>query len=66
MHPSLQRTWDVADVEQDLRDALDLVERLDPPVELVQSTYAFAVQCLTQRAQRVAAGGLVLPQPPAG
>lgn len=63
MSIQLTRTWEPAEVESELRAALDIVERLDPPSDLRQLTFQTSAQLLTQRAMRPA-GGLVLGTPP--
>lgn len=66
MHPSMQRTWEADDVETDLRAALDLVVKLDPPDDLRAATFQFATQLLTQRAMRQTVGSVQLPAMPQG
>lgn len=56
MHPSMERVWDADDVEPEIREALDMVDRLAPPDDLRLAAFQFAVQLLTQRAQRAQVG----------
>lgn len=46
------RTWQPDDVEHELRAAIDLVEKLQPPDDLRQATFNIAAQLLTQRVIR--------------
>lgn len=58
MHPQLEHTRTKDDVEQELRDALAIVAELDPPEDLRQLTMQYAVQLISQTAQRV---GVAIP-----
>lgn len=49
--PQLQRTWDVAELTVELRDALAIVDELDPAEDLRLAVFTIAAQLLTQRAQ---------------
>jgi hypothetical protein len=48
--PKLERIVDPAELEGDLRDALEMVERLQPADDLRLQTFTFAAQLLLQRA----------------
>lgn len=49
MAHELQPTWKPDDVEQLLRDALDLVARVDPPADLRLPAFQVGFQLLSQR-----------------
>lgn len=53
--PQLQRTWSKSDVADELRDALAIVNELQPPDDLRVAVFNLAAQALMQRAQTVGA-----------
>lgn len=47
--PRLERVWSNGDAEAALREAVELVERVQPPDDLRPAVFNYAAQLVTQR-----------------